>query len=132
MANEAAVNIELPKIIVNRICAEATAIPLGTVMKLSGTNTAAASSADNDIFAGITVEEFKGGEGLTHVACAMDGVWDMAIGAATAIGLILNITGANQLGAADAAALLTGSVCGKLEEATGGAAVARVRVGALN
>ena len=55
MANEAT-NIELPKLIVNRVCAEATAIPLGTIMKLSGTNTVIASSADIDVFGGITVE----------------------------------------------------------------------------
>lgn len=128
MANEA-VNIELPKRIVNRVCAEATAIPLGTIMKLSGTNTVAASSADNDVFGGITVEEFKGGEGLTHVACAMDGVFDILTGGAVTLGAVVNIGGANTVTASAAADLLTGSVVGRAEEAAGGAAVTRVRVG---
>ena len=132
MANEA-VNIELPKKIVNRVCAEATAIPLGTIMKLSGTNTVAASSADNDVFGGITVEEFKGGEGLTHVACAMDGVWDILTNGNVTLGAICNIQAANTSAPAAAADLLTGSTFGKYEEAqAAGAAVTRTRVGAVN
>jgi hypothetical protein len=126
MANEL-VNIELPKIIVNRVCATATAIPLGTLMKLSGTNTVIASSADNDVFGGITVEEFTGGEGLTHVACAMDGVWDTLTGGAVTLGAMCNIGGANTVTASVAADLLTGSLCCKAEEAAGGAAVTRMR-----
>ncbi len=127
MANEA-VNIELPKIIVNRICSESTAIPMGTIMKLTDPNTVAASSADNDVFGGITVEEFTGGEGLTHVACAMDGVWDLLTDSGTdTCGAIVNITGANEVGGSAAADLLTGSVVGKLEETAGNAEVARVR-----
>ena len=85
MANEL-VNIELPKRIVNRICAEATLIPLHTLMKLSGTNLVIASSADNDVYGGITIEEFSGGEGLTHVGCALDGVWDVLTTGATTLG----------------------------------------------
>jgi len=59
-----------PENIVTRVCAEATPIPKGTVMKLTDTNTVQASAASNDPYGGITIEEFKGGEGLTHVACA--------------------------------------------------------------
>jgi len=132
MANEW-VNIELPKIIVNRVCAEATAIPLGTVMQLTGTNTVEASSADNDVFGGITVEEFTGGEGLTHVACAMDGVWDGVTNGNVTLGALCNIQAANTSAPAAAADLLTGSTFGKYEEAqAGGAAVTRTRVGACN
>ena len=132
MANEA-VNIELPTIIVNRICAEDTAIPLGTIMQLSGTNTVEASSADNDVFGGITTEEFKGGEGLTHVACAMDGVWDILTNGNVTLGAICNIQAANTSAPAAATDLLTGSTFGKYEEAqAGGAAVTRTRVGAVN
>ena len=131
MANEW-VNIELPKIIVNRICAEATNIPLGTVMKLTSPNTVIASSADNDVFGGIAVEEFTGGEGLTHIACAMDGVWDGLTNGAFTLGAIGNIQAANTVSPADAAALLTGSTFCKCEETAGGAAVTRFRVGAMN
>ena len=132
MANEA-VNIELPKIIVNRVCAEATAIPMGTIMKLTSVNTVEATGADNDVFGGITVEEFTGGEGLTHVACALDGVWDILTNGNVTVGAICNIQAANTSSPADAAALLTGSCFGKYEEAqAGGAAVTRTRVGILN
>lgn len=128
MANEA-VNLELPTIIVNRICAEATAIPMGTIMKLTDPNTVIASSADNDPFGGITVEEFTGGEGLTHVACAMDGVFDILTDAGSDnVGAIVNIVAANTVGTAGATDLLHGGVVGKLEETAGNAEVCRVRL----
>lgn len=128
MANEIAVCIVAPKILVTRVCAEATAIPKGTVMKLTGTNTVAASAADNDPFGGITIEEFKGGEGLTHVTCAMDGVWDMDYSAACGIGVPVSISGANQVAPALEADLALGSFVGFCEEIKGGAGVGRVRV----
>lgn len=126
MANEL-VNIELPKIIVNRICAEATAIPMGTLMQLTSPNTVVATAADGDVFGGITVEEFTGGEGLTHVACAMDGVWDTITNGAVTLGAMCNIQAANTLSPAVAADLLTGETCAKCEETAGGAAVTRMR-----
>ncbi len=125
-----ATNSELPRLIVNRVCAEATAIPLGTVMKLSGTNTVIASSADEDPFGGITVEEFTGGENLTHVACAMDGVWQMTTtAAAIAIGIPVMIAGANSIAAAVEADWPLGTVCGRAEEARTGTNSIRVRLG---
>jgi len=128
MANEA-VCIEAPKIIVNRICAEATNIPKGTIVQISGSpNTVSASSADNDVFGGITVEEFKGGEGLTHVACAMDGAFNILTSGAITMGAIVNISAANTVNTSAAADLLTGSVVGKTEETAGGAATTRVRL----
>lgn len=131
MANEL-VNIELPKRIVNRICAEATLIPLHTLMKLSGTNLVIASSGDEDVYGGVTIEEFSGGEGLTHVGCALDGVWDVLTGAAVTLGALVMVSAANTVSAAVAADLLLGTTCGKAEEAAGGAAVTRVRFGVLD
>lgn len=129
MANEA-VNIELPKLIVNRTCAEGVAIPMGTIMKLTDPNTVEASAADNDPFGGITTEEFTGGEDLTHVACALDGVWDLKdAGAGFTVGATVNIGGANTVVGSAAADLLTGSVVGKAEETAGAAEVVRIRVG---
>ncbi len=123
-----ATNIELPRIIVNRICAEATAIPLGTVMKLSGTNLVIASSGDEDVFGGITVEEFTGGENLTHVACALDGVWQMTTtAAAIAVGASVMIAGANSIAAAVEADTILGTTFGKAEEARTGTNSIRVR-----
>jgi hypothetical protein len=128
MANEAAVCIVAPKILVTRVCAEATAIPRGTVMKLTGTNTVAASAADNDPFGGITIEEFKGGEGLTHVTCAMDGTWDMYYSGAVGIGVPVAVSGANAVNVAAEADFALGNFVGFCEEIAGGAGIFRTRV----
>ena len=128
MANESLVNIELPRIVVNRICAEATAIPYGSLMELeTSPNTVAISNGNGNVFGGITVEEFKGGEGLTHVSCGMDGVWDTPTAGAITLGALCNISGLNTVDAAEAADLLTGTVCCKCEETAGGAAIKRMR-----
>ncbi len=131
MANEL-VNIELPKRIVNRIVDEATAIPLYTLMKLSGTNLAIITSGDADVYAGITTEEFTGGEGLTHVSCALDGVWDVLTNNTVTLGALVNIQAENTVSAAVEADFPLGTVCGKTEEAASGAEVIRVRFGACN
>jgi len=116
MANEA-VCIEAPRIIKNRIVAEATNIPKGTILYFSGDNTASATSAADQSFAGITIEEFKGGEGLTNVSAAMDGVWDIvATAAANVLGEAVAIGGANLIVSADAADILNGAFIGYLQE----------------
>ncbi len=131
MTNEL-VNIELPKRIVNRLCDEATAIPLHSLMKLTDVNLAIITSGDEDPYAGITVEEFTGGEGLTHVGCALDGVWDVLTNTTVAIGVLVNIQAANTVSAAIDSDVVKGTVCGKCEEAASGAEVIRVRFGACN
>ena len=124
-----ATNIILPTKVVTRVCAEATAIPKGTVMKLPGTNTVIASSGDNDPFGGITIEEFTGGEGLTHVGVAMDGVFQMTTtAAAIAIGIPVNLSGANQVAAEVASDFVLGSHVGIAEEARTGTNSIRVRL----
>ena len=126
-----ATNIELPKLIVRRTVAEATAIPLGTTLKFSGTpNTSASSAADGDAFAGITTEEFKGGEGLTTVAAALDGVWMMdttavAIPVSSMVSIGGSQTIAISVGTAD---LVDGSQFARAEEARSGTDRIRVRV----
>ena len=123
--------IVAPTRIVTRVCDEATAIPMGTVMKLSGTNTVIASSADNDPFGGITIEEFTGGEGITHVACAYDdGVFAIdTTAAAITVGQMVNLTAANQVAAAADADFERGSIVGKAEETRTGTNRIRVRLG---
>ena len=128
-----ATNVELPKIIVRRIVAEATAIPLGTILKFTGINTAAESDGDGDAFAGITTEEFTGGEGITTVAAAMDGVWMMdTTAAAIAVGTYVSIGGAQQIaisvGTAD---LVDGSQFGRAEQVRDGNNRIRVRAGGV-
>ena len=132
MANEVLVNIELPRIIVSRICDEATAIPYGTLMELeTSPNTVAASDGDENVYGGIAVEEFTGGEGLTHIACAIDGVWDTPTNGAVTLGALVMIQALNTVAPAVAADLLLGTVCGKCEETAGGAAITRIRFGVL-
>ena len=126
-----ATNIELPRIIVRRTVATGTTIPLGTVMKLTADNTVIASSADNDSFGGIAVEEYKDTDtDLNHMSVALDGVWDIdTTAAAIPIGATVNIGAANAVVASGAADLLTGSVVGKAEEVRSGSNRIRVRVG---
>lgn len=121
--------IEAPRIIVRRTVAEATAIPKGTVLKLTSINTGIASSADNNPFGGITIEEFKGGEDITSVGVAMDGAWDIdTTAAAITAGQMVNLTAANAVAAAADADFEKGSIVGKAEETRTGSNRIRVRL----
>lgn len=128
MANEA-VCIEAPKMIVNRKVTGA--IAKGTVLKMSASpNTVAASSADNDVFAGIALEEVTAADyaaGVDHVAAAIDGVFGILTAGAITLGAVVNISGANTVNTSAAADLLTGSVVGVMEE-TGDGSLNRVRL----
>ena len=129
MANEA-VCIETPTEFSRRTIANATSVPIGTVMKLTDPNTVEVSAADNDPFGGIAWEEKTTSDGLTEITVAMNGVWDMTCtAAAITVGAIVNIGGANLIIASAAADLLTGSVVGKAEETSATTEVMRVRVG---
>ncbi len=129
MANEA-VCIETPTEFARRTIADATAVPIGTIMKLNDPNTVVVSAADNDPFGGIAWEEKTLSDGLTEITCAMNGVWDItSTNAAITAGAIVNIGGANLVSASAAADLLTGSVVGKAEETCAATEVIRVRVG---
>lgn len=125
-----AVCIETPTEFRRYTVANATGIPIGTILKLTDPNTAIASSADNDPFAGIAWEEKTASDGITEIVAAVNGIWDITTDANTqTVGAIVNITAANEVGGSAAADLLTGSVVGKLLETAGNAEVARVVVG---
>lgn len=129
MANEA-VCIETPTKFARYTVADGTTIPLGTILKLTDPNTAIASSADNDPFAGIAWEEKTASDGITQITAALNGVWDLKdSGAGITVGAIVNIGGANLIIASAAADLLTGSVVGKALETASASEVIRVRVG---
>jgi len=128
MANEA-VNIEAPKIIKRRIITGA--IAKGTVLYFSADpNTAAASSAADQSFAGIATEEITAADyaaGVTEVGAAMDGVWDMKdSGAGMTLGTACAIGGANLVVTADANDLLNGAFLGYVQETTAASEVVRV------
>ena len=124
--------IEAPKQIVNRSCVDAVAIPKGTLCKLSGSsiNTVNAATGTGEAFGGITVEEKTVSDGIVNIGCALDGVWDIqnSSAAASAIGTIVVMSGANLYRAAVAADLLTGAVVGSLEELGTASGVDRVRL----
>lgn len=129
MANEA-VCIETPTEFARYTIADATAVPIGSLMKLADPNTCALTTADNDPFAGIAWEEKTANDGITEITVAKNGVWDLKdSGAGITAGAIVNVGGANLIIASAAADLLTGSVVGKAEETAGAAEVIRVRVG---
>ena len=58
-----------------------TAIPKGTVLKLSTPFTVAASSADNDLFGGIAAEEKISGDGKLQIAVYRGGIFKVEAGA---------------------------------------------------
>ena len=98
MANEAVlmVETELP---VMMTCANATGIEKGTVLKLSDPLTVAASSADNDLFGGISGEEKIASDGKTKIAVYFGGIFKMKVSSTgTTVGLHQVIKGANTIG----------------------------------
>jgi len=117
MANEATCIVK-PNVIRSRTIADNVAIPKGTVLYFSADpNTAAASSAADQSFAGITIEEKTANDGIITIGAAMDGVWDIYATAATnVLGEAVAIGGANLIVSADAADFLNGAFIGYLQE----------------
>ena len=90
--------IETPTKFARRTVDNATAIPIGTIGKLTDGNVFIASSANNDPFAGILWEEKTASDGLTEVTVAMNGRWSCTTtAAAIGIGVPVAIGGANAI-----------------------------------
>jgi len=125
--------IETPTRFARRTVANATAIPIGTILKLTDNNTAIASSADNDPFAGILWEEKTASDGITEVTVAMNGRWSItSTAAAITVGGLVSIGGADAVRAALQADLMSGEVVGKiLNTLGGGGGTAIVEVGVV-
>jgi preprotein translocase subunit SecG len=130
MANEA-VCIETPTEFARVIVANATAVPIGTLMEHdAGTNLASASSADNDFFAGIAWEEKTANDGITELTVALNGVWSIVCTAAAVVnGQTVNLAGANVVNAGVDGDLENGSLVGKCLQSSAGSEAVRVRVG---
>ena len=132
MTNEA-VCIVKPTLIVTRNCYDGQSIAKGTLCKLSGTNYAAPTDATMSAaaFAGITVEEKTASDGVTTIACAMDGVWDIYNGKGITpdSGSMVMVSGANTYTTGTAGALLSGAIIGQLEEKGTSGGADRVRLG---
>jgi len=127
MANEPAVIIELlgnagdP---IRYTCA--TAIPKGTIVKLTSPRTVAASSADDEPIAGIAAMESDGTE--TSISVYTNGIFDLYTADGVAVGAILAIDALNDVDEADANDLLQGSVVGQALETGGAGSTNAVRV----
>jgi len=131
MANEATC-IETPTKFARYTCADGNALPIGTLLKLSDPNTASATSADNDKFAGIAWVEKVANDGVTEIVAALDGVWDMTdAGAGITVGNVVKVGGANTIMAAPEASMIIGELIGKTLEQAGASEVVRVRVGSI-
>jgi len=129
MANEA-VCIETPTEFARYTVADGTGIPLNTILQLSGDNTALASSANSEVFAGIAWEEKTASDGITEITAAINGVWDLTCGAAgVTLGALVSLSGANLIKDATEAEEITGDIIGKALEAGSDSEVIRVRVG---
>ena|SRR3990167_3141002 len=130
MTNEA-VNIELPTIIVSRNIADGTAIAKGTLLKLSGQNIGISANLDSMAFGGITVEEKTASDGITNIAVAMDGVYDLVVATgSTAItcGAGATMSGTNLVRLAVEADYPLGAVIGNFEEPGAAGDTLRVRL----
>lgn len=90
---------------VNFTVADGTGIAKGTLMKISGDNTAAAATADGDLLVGIAAAEKVASDGSTTLAVYTNGIFDMTVdGANTAtLGYPLKCDGANLVSDADEA-----------------------------
>ncbi|KKL45503.1 hypothetical protein LCGC14_2355060, partial [marine sediment metagenome] len=79
MANAVAVLMVETELPIMMICAD-SAIPKGTVLKLSTPFTVAPSSADNDLFGGIAAEEKISGDGKLMIAVYRGGIFKCEAG----------------------------------------------------
>ena len=129
MANEA-VCIETPSRFARFTIAAAAVLPVGTLVQLSGDNTVSASSAADQVFAGIVWElASTATTTFTQITVALDGVWDILTDAGNDNrGVMVSLAGTNTVGTGDATDLLQGSIVGHLEEASGNATTDRVRL----
>ena len=126
-----AVCIEAPTIFERRVIANATAVPIGTIMKLEDANTVVVSAADSDPFGGICWVEHTASEGVTELTVAMNGRWAIVTtAAAITAGSAVSIAGADVVAVATEADTIVGSVVGKcLNTIGGGGGTAIVEVG---
>ena len=123
MANEAVI-IELlgkvPGTPVRYTVGAATAIPKGTLLKITDPRTVEATSADNNPFAGIAAEEYDTVSGSTSMSVYTSGIFDLLTtnaAANVAAGERVSIADANTISKVDATDLLFSDVGVALETA---------------
>ena len=75
--------------------AQATAIPKGTLCKLTNPRTAIANDTSGSVIAGICARDFVGGEGLTEAPMFTDGIFDMDVSGSAVLGEAIQAATAN-------------------------------------
>jgi len=135
MANEALIVQQLEDRLFEVTVADNVALAKGTILKFSADpNTAAASSADGDLFAGILAVEKVADDGQTRVPVWRRGVFDITLGASgtSVLGEPIKLTGANLCTVADDATVQkTNEIVGISLETGGNSEVVNVLVGAF-
>lgn len=76
MANEA-ICYELPTRFARYRVSDGTGIAKGTLLKLTTPNTAAAATADNDVFGGVAWMEKVANDGTVEISAALNGTWGL-------------------------------------------------------
>ena len=132
MANVASV-VEDPSEIRDFTVADGVGIEQFTLCKLSDPRTAAASSANSDVFAGIAMTEKKASNGKTNLGLAQNGIFVLTAGVTSGItaGNLVSLCGANLIKIATEAEVVTGDVIGKALEDIASGTTGEVRVGAI-
>ena len=98
MAGAIAVQYEAPTRFARYTVADGVAIPKYTLLQLTTPNTASASSADNEVAAGIAMYEKVISDGTTEITAALDGVWGLSTKAeAITVGNEVTLNGANEI-----------------------------------
>ena len=128
MANEA-VQVEGPYEVHDMTVATGTAIPQFTLLKMSDPRTGAASAADGDIFAGITMTEKTATDGVINLGAAFTGIFILTdSGAGIAVGARVSLGGANIIKTATEAEVALGKDFGVALEAIGAGTTGEVKV----
>lgn len=130
MTGAIAVCYEKPTKFARYTVADGAGIPKGTLLKLTTPNTAAASSADNEVCAGIAMFEKVASDGSTEITAALDGVWGLSTSAgAITVGNQVGLNGANEIKVYTTLDDEKGYVLGRALETIGASAtVIKVRV----
>jgi len=77
-------------------CIDGAGIEKGTLLKMTTPLTAAACTADNEVWAGVAAEEKISGDGKTKIAVYVRGIFGLtAGGAGITVGKPVSISGAN-------------------------------------
>ena len=101
-------------------CADGTAIPKGTLLKLTDPRTAIIATGSGDMLAGICARDKIANDGRTQVAVFTTGIFTMQAGAAIAIGAPVMAEGTTANEVITASGVIGASVLGYALEAGAG------------